>query len=72
MNNIDYSDINRGLKRRVRKAKRDGVDQISVSVDFLGNLSVALDALVSYEKKHRHDVVVRPMRWAAPEIGEGE
>lgn len=59
----DYTDINRGLKRKVNKAKRDGTEKVTVDVAFLQNVSVALDSLIQARKmaeKNRPMWGVRP------------
>lgn len=63
----DYSDINRGFKRKINKAVKDGVSEITLSVDFLHNVSAALDALVfearlrAKARKHTRADLIRAM-----------
>jgi len=51
LEHIDYSGINRGLKRKVTAAEKAGKDEITVSLSFIKNVSMALDGLVQ-DKKH--------------------
>lgn len=47
----NYTDINRGLKRKVNKAWREGADTVELKTDFLRNISNALDELVKASKR---------------------
>lgn len=47
----DYSDVNRGLKRKINKAWRDGLETIELNVQFLRDVSHALDELVKASKR---------------------
>jgi hypothetical protein len=51
----DYRDINRALKRKVKAAKKSGNETALMNVQFLDNVSVALDHLVFYWKKNCED-----------------
>ena len=48
---FDYRDINRALKRKVKAAKKNGNEEALFNIQFLENVSVALDNLVFYWKK---------------------
>ncbi len=47
----DYKGINRSLKRKVKDARKKDLTEITVSVDYLSNVSDVFDELV-FEKSH--------------------
>lgn len=47
---FDYRDINRGFKRKVTRAKKDGKAEITLDLSFALNVAAALDGLVFYWK----------------------
>ena len=47
----NYTDINRGLKRKVNKAWREGVESVALNTQFLRDVSTALDELVKASKR---------------------
>ena len=47
----NYTDINRGLKRKVNKAWKDNKETIELNTQFLRDVSNALDELVKASKR---------------------
>ncbi len=47
----DYKGINRSLKRKVKDARKKQMTEITVSVDYLSNVSNVFDELV-FEREH--------------------
>jgi len=52
---FDYRDINRALKRKVKAAKKSGNETALMNVQFLDNVSAALDNLVFYWSKTKQE-----------------
>lgn len=51
MNIEDFKGVNRALKRKVKKARKDDVSSMTESTDFMEYLSKAFDELLF---KHTH------------------
>ena len=54
-----YAETNRSLKRKIRKAKKDGIGYVTLSNDYLETVSKCLDDLWFYynieKRKERAD-----------------